>query len=74
MISHFLPILLISVCLHLRLFRVGVCLLKNILMMCHWQKVRLNQSNRLKFHLYRLKVAIVSEESGKFFQVLNIRG
>ena len=56
-ISHFLPIRLISVGLRLRLFRFGVCLLMNNLNMCHRQKVGLNQSNYLKCHLYRLKIA-----------------
>ena len=55
-ISHFLPNRLISVSLRLRLIRFCVCLLMNNLMMCHRQKVRLNQSNHLKYHLCRLKI------------------
>ena len=35
----------------------GVCLLTNNLIMCHQQKVGLNQSIILQCHLYRLKVA-----------------
>ena len=50
-ISHFLPIRFISVGLRLRSFEFVVCLLMNNLMMCHGQKVGLNQSNYLKCHL-----------------------